>query len=92
MPTTRPCHAIRERLTASDRSNTRWQYDLSVSYLRIGEVLIRQGNLLPDARVKTASQPIVIVSVASHELLSNLYSHLVTIEGLGGATLIQMSA
>ena len=37
--------AIRERLAASDRSNTGWQRDLSVSYNRVGDVLVAQGKL-----------------------------------------------
>jgi hypothetical protein len=37
--------AIRDRLAASDRSNTEWQRDLSVSYNKIGDVLKVQGDL-----------------------------------------------
>src|ERR1700730_5308087 len=37
--------AIRERLAASDRSNTLWQRDLSLSYERIGDVQVDQGKL-----------------------------------------------
>src|SRR6202022_2128529 len=32
--------AIAERLAAADRSNTQWQRDLSVSYSKVGEVLV----------------------------------------------------
>jgi tetratricopeptide (TPR) repeat protein len=37
--------AIRERLAASDRSNTGWQRDLSVSNNKVGDVLVAQGKL-----------------------------------------------
>src|SRR5436190_1020597 len=37
--------AIRERLAAADRSNTGWQRDLSVSYNKVGDVLVAQGKL-----------------------------------------------
>ena len=37
--------AIAERLAAADRSNTGWQRDLSVSYDKIGDVLVAQGKL-----------------------------------------------
>ena len=37
--------AIAERLAAADRSNTRWQRDLSVSYNKVGDVLVAQGKL-----------------------------------------------
>jgi tetratricopeptide (TPR) repeat protein len=36
---------IAERLAAADRSNTRWQRDLSVFYERVGDVLKAQGKL-----------------------------------------------
>ena len=37
--------AIFERLAGSDRSNTGWQRDLSVSYIKVGDVLVAQGKL-----------------------------------------------
>jgi putative tryptophan/tyrosine transport system substrate-binding protein len=37
--------AIAQRLTEFDRSNTLWQRDLSLSYDRIGDVLVPQGEL-----------------------------------------------
>jgi tetratricopeptide (TPR) repeat protein len=37
--------AIRERLTTTDPSNTQWQRDLSVSYNKVGDVLVAQGKL-----------------------------------------------
>jgi tetratricopeptide (TPR) repeat protein len=37
--------AIAERLAAFDRSNTRWQRDLSVWYNKVGDVLVAQGEL-----------------------------------------------
>jgi tetratricopeptide (TPR) repeat protein len=37
--------AIAERLAASDRSNTEWQRDLTVSYNKVGDVLVAQGKL-----------------------------------------------
>ena len=37
--------AIRERLAAADRSNSGWQRDLSVSYNKVGDVLVAQGKL-----------------------------------------------
>ena len=37
--------AIAERLAAADRSNTQWQRDLSVSYSKVGDVLMAQGKL-----------------------------------------------
>jgi len=37
--------AIAERLAAADRSNMQWQRDLSVSYEKIGDVLMAQGRL-----------------------------------------------
>ncbi len=37
--------AIRERLAAADPTNAEWQRDLSVSYNKIGDVLVAQGNL-----------------------------------------------
>jgi hypothetical protein len=36
--------AIRERLAKSDPSNAGWQRDLSVSYEKIGNGLVAQGN------------------------------------------------
>jgi hypothetical protein len=36
---------IRERLAGADRSNTQWQRDLSVSYTKVGDVLVAQGKL-----------------------------------------------
>jgi hypothetical protein len=36
---------IAERLAASDAGNADWQWDLSVSYDRVGEVLVKQDNL-----------------------------------------------
>jgi hypothetical protein len=41
--------AIAERLAHSDPGNAGWQRDLSVSYNKIGDVLVAQGNL-PEAR------------------------------------------
>ena len=40
-----PSLAIRERLAAADGSNTQWQRDLSVSYNKIGNVLVARGRL-----------------------------------------------
>jgi hypothetical protein len=40
--------AIRDRLAKSDPGNGGWQRDLSVSYIKIGDVLMAQGNL-PEA-------------------------------------------
>ena len=37
--------AIAERLAASDRSNTGWQSDLSVSYDRVGNLLVAESKL-----------------------------------------------
>ena len=37
--------AIAERLAKADPSNTGWQRDLSVSYNKVGDVLVAQGNL-----------------------------------------------
>ena len=37
--------AIRERLAAADPGNAGWQRDLSVSYDRVGDVLVAQGNI-----------------------------------------------
>ena len=34
-----------ERLVAADRSNARWQGDLSVYYEKVGDVLLAQGKL-----------------------------------------------
>ena len=39
---------IRDRLAKADPGNAGWQRDLSVSYDRIGDVLVAQGNL-PEA-------------------------------------------
>ena len=36
---------ISEPLAASDRSNTQWQRDLSVTYNKLGDVLARKANL-----------------------------------------------
>ena len=36
--------AIRERLAATDSSNTQWQRDLSVSYDDVGDVLVAHKN------------------------------------------------
>ena len=38
--------AIRERLAAADPGNAGWQRDLSVSYDRVGDVLVAPGNFL----------------------------------------------
>jgi hypothetical protein len=40
--------AIRDRLAQADPGNAGWQRDLSVSYDRVGDVLVAQGNL-PEA-------------------------------------------
>jgi hypothetical protein len=37
--------AIKERLTKADPGNADWQRDLSVSYDRIGSVMVAQGKL-----------------------------------------------
>jgi tetratricopeptide (TPR) repeat protein len=37
--------AIRERLAATDPSNTQWQSDLTWSYMNLGDVLVQQGRL-----------------------------------------------
>jgi Flp pilus assembly protein TadD len=39
--------SVIERLAKSDPGNAGWQRDLSVSYDRVGDVLVAQGNL-PD--------------------------------------------
>jgi tetratricopeptide (TPR) repeat protein len=44
----RDSFAIRDRLAKADTGNARAQRDLSVSYARIGDVLVAQGNL-PEA-------------------------------------------
>ena len=36
---------IRDRLAKSDPGNTVWQRDLSVSYIKVGDVEVAQGNL-----------------------------------------------
>jgi hypothetical protein len=36
---------IRDRLAKSDPDNAGWQRDLSVSFIKIGDVLVAQGNL-----------------------------------------------
>jgi hypothetical protein len=41
-------HAIADRLAKADPGNAGWQRDLSVSYEKIGDVLVAQGNL-PEA-------------------------------------------
>jgi tetratricopeptide (TPR) repeat protein len=38
-------HNIAERLAAHDPANTQWQRDLSVSYEKIGDVQMTQGDL-----------------------------------------------
>ena len=40
--------AIAERLAKADPGNAGWQRDLSVSYNKVGDVLVAQGNL-PEA-------------------------------------------
>ena len=40
--------AIADRLAKSDPGNAGWQHDLSVSFERVGDVLVAQGNL-PEA-------------------------------------------
>jgi tetratricopeptide (TPR) repeat protein len=50
--------AIPERFVQADASNAGWQRDLSVSYNRIGDVLVAQGNLP--------------VSSSQHQLMPNL--------------------
>ena len=40
--------AIADRLAQADPGNAGWQRDLSVSYERVGDVLVAQGNL-PEA-------------------------------------------
>ena len=37
--------AIRERLTKQDPDNTGWQSGLSVSHMKVGDVLLAQGDL-----------------------------------------------
>ncbi len=37
--------AIREHLASTERSNTQWQRDLSISYNKLGDVLVKQGKL-----------------------------------------------
>jgi tetratricopeptide (TPR) repeat protein len=37
--------AIRERLAKADPNNAGWQRDLSLSYEKVGDVLVAQGNL-----------------------------------------------
>jgi hypothetical protein len=37
--------AIRERLAKADPNNAGWQRDLTVSYNKVGDVLVAQGNL-----------------------------------------------
>ena len=47
-----------ERLAAADPGNAGWQRDLSVSYDRVGDVLVAQGNL-PEA-LKTFREGLAI--------------------------------
>ena len=44
----RDAAAIADRLAQADPGNAGWQRDLSVSYDRVGDVLVAQGNL-PEA-------------------------------------------
>ena len=39
------CHAILERLAASDPANAAWQYDLGISNERLGDLAVQQGKL-----------------------------------------------
>ncbi|WNM61708.1 DUF4062 domain-containing protein [Candidatus Nitrospira neomarina] len=43
-------HHIAQRLTASDSRNTQWQRDLSVSFNKLGNVAVAQGQLEEAAR------------------------------------------
>jgi hypothetical protein len=47
--------AIRERLAAADRSNMQWQRDLSVSYERVGGVLMAHAK--PPTRPSRSRPP-----------------------------------
>ena len=47
------------RLAASDRSNSGWQRDLSVSYNSIGDVLVAQGKL--DEALKSYRDSLAII-------------------------------
>ena len=51
--------AIVERLAASDRSNSGWQRDLTVSHNRVGDVLVAQGKL--DEALKSYRDSLAIV-------------------------------
>ena len=54
--------AIAERLAAADRSNTQWQRDLSVSYDKVGDVLVAQGKL--DEALKAYRDGLAIASAS----------------------------
>ena len=54
--------AIRDRLAKADPNNAGWQRDLSVSYDKVGDVLVAQGNL-PEAL--KASKPVSPFETAS---------------------------
>ena len=58
-------HRQAQRLTASDPGNTQWQRDLSVSYNKLGEVAVAQGQLAEAARVYGDSLAIAKKLVAS---------------------------
>ena len=44
-PPTATTSAIRERLAKADPGNTQWQRDLSVLHIKVGDVLVAQGDL-----------------------------------------------
>lgn len=45
LPLFKAALAIRERLAKADPENAGWQRDLSVSHIKIGDVLVDQGNV-----------------------------------------------
>jgi tetratricopeptide (TPR) repeat protein len=51
--------AISERLAAADPSNTEWQRDLSISYEKVGDVLVAEGKL--DEALRTYRDELAIV-------------------------------
>jgi hypothetical protein len=45
MESYRAAHAISERLVRADPGNSGWQRDLAISYVKIGDIQVDQGNL-----------------------------------------------
>lgn len=58
MPLLRRAQRIAERLAKADAGNAGWQRDLSVSYSKIGDVLVEQGNLADALEAYRASHAI----------------------------------